>query len=176
MAGIYVHIPFCKKACHYCDFHFSTSLKNKEVLVNALCKEIKIRTDYLDTKDISTIYFGGGTPSLLTKEELHTILQTIRSNFNVATDAEITLEANPDDLSEEKIYELKAAGINRLSIGIQSFFDEHLVLMNRSHTAKQAIEAVTNAQKAGIQNITIDLIYGLPDLSQEKWKANLEQA
>jgi len=176
MAGIYIHIPFCKKACHYCDFHFSTSLKNKEALVTALCKEIELRKDYMGSKNISTIYFGGGTPSLLSKEELDKILNTISNHFTVATDAEITLEANPDDLTEEKIAELKQAGINRLSIGIQSFVDEHLALMNRSHNAKQAIDAVKNAQKAGIKNISIDLIYGLPDLPINKWRDNIEQA
>jgi oxygen-independent coproporphyrinogen-3 oxidase len=176
MAGIYIHIPFCKKACHYCDFHFSTSLKNKEALVTALCKEIELRKDYMGSKNISTIYFGGGTPSLLSKEELDKILNTISTHFTVAPDAEVTLEANPDDLTEEKIAGLKQAGINRLSIGIQSFVDEHLTLMNRSHNAKQAIDAVRNAQKAGIKNISIDLIYGLPNLPIDKWRDNIKQA
>ncbi|HWY98820.1 MAG TPA: radical SAM family heme chaperone HemW, partial [Bacteroidia bacterium] len=176
MAGIYIHIPFCKQACHYCDFHFSTSLKNKEALVDALCREIEIRKDYTGTKEISTIYFGGGTPSLLTKADLTKIFETIGEHFIIAKDAEITLEANPDDLTFIKTEELKAAGINRLSIGIQSFLDEHLIVMNRSHTSSQAIEAVKNAQKSGITNISIDLIYGLPNLSTEEWEHNLQQA
>jgi oxygen-independent coproporphyrinogen-3 oxidase len=176
LAGIYIHIPFCKQACHYCDFHFSTSLRNKEELVSALCKEIELRKDYPGTKQISTIYFGGGTPSVLTKAEIEQILETVENNFVVDKNAEITLEANPDDLNASKTGELADAGINRLSIGIQSFLDEHLQLMNRSHTSVQATDAVKNAQKSGIKNISIDLIYGLPNLTEEKWKYNLEQA
>jgi oxygen-independent coproporphyrinogen-3 oxidase len=176
LAGICIHIPFCKQACHYCDFHFSTSTKNKEALVDALCREIEIRKDYTGTKEISTIYFGGGTPSLLSKADLEKIFKTINKHFIIVKDAEITLEANPDDLTFTKTEELKAAGINRLSIGIQSFLDEHLVLMNRSHTSTQATEAVKNAQRSGINNISIDLIYGLPNLSTEKWEYNLQQA
>lgn len=176
MAGIYIHIPFCKKACHYCDFHFSTSLKNKEALVDALCSEIGMRHDYLENKKLSTIYFGGGTPSLLTSSELDEIISTIREYFEVIPNAEITLEANPDDLTPEKIKELKASGINRLSIGIQSFFDDDLQRMNRSHSAQQAIDAVKNAISYGINNISIDLIYGLPNLTKEKWMYNLQQA
>jgi oxygen-independent coproporphyrinogen-3 oxidase len=174
--GVYIHIPFCKKACHYCDFHFSTSLQNKEILVDALCKEIEIRKDYLENKNLSTIYFGGGTPSLLSSAELNKIINKIKEHFIITPEAEITLEANPDDLSAEKINKLTGVGINRLSIGIQSFFDEDLEGMNRSHTAKQAIQAVENAKTGGINNISIDLIYGLPNLTKEKWAANLEQA
>ena len=176
MAGIYIHIPFCKKACHYCDFHFSTSLSSKEALVESLCSEIVQRKDYLGKKELSTIYFGGGTPSLLSLEDLKKIFDTIRQYYTILPDAEITLEANPDDLTLKKIEELVKAGINRLSIGIQSFFDEHLVLMNRSHTSIQAFEAVRQAQKAGINNISIDLIYGLPGLTMEKWNENLQKA
>ena len=176
MAGIYIHIPFCKQACHYCDFHFSTSLRNKEALVDAICKEIELRKDYLNTKELSTIYFGGGTPSLLSSADLEKIFKAIGKHFTIASGAEITLEANPDDLTKTKTDELKASGINRLSIGIQSFLDEHLVLMNRSHTSEQAIEAVKNAKKSGIHNMSIDLIYGLPNLSPEKWQHNLKQA
>lgn len=176
MAGIYIHIPFCKKACHYCDFHFSTSLRNKELLVDALCREIETRQNYLQDKNVQTIYFGGGTPSLLTSSELNKIEDKIKIYFDVAKGAEITLEANPDDLTPEKIKQLTDAGINRLSIGIQSFFDEDLKRMNRSHTATQAIQAVENAQSGGIKNISIDLIYGLPNLTKEKWEYNLEQA
>lgn len=176
MAGVYIHIPFCKKACHYCDFHFSTSLQNKEILVNALCREIEIRWDYLKDKKLSTIYFGGGTPSLLNSSELNKIIHIIKKHFDIDPDAEITLEANPDDLTLENIQDLKQAGINRLSIGIQSFFDEDLERMNRSHTAAQAIKAVENAKSNGINNLSIDLIYGLPNLTKEKWMYNLEQA
>lgn len=176
MAGIYIHIPFCKQACHYCDFHFSTSLNNKDALVDALCKEIELQKDYLVEETLSTIYFGGGTPSLLNVTDLDRIFNAIGKYFTIAPNAEITLEANPDDLSKQKTDELKASGINRLSIGIQSFIDEHLILMNRSHTSAQAVNAVKNAQKSGIQNISIDLIYGLPDLSPDKWKQNLEKA
>ena len=176
MAGIYIHIPFCKQACHYCDFHFSTSLNNKDALIDALCKEIEIQKDYLAEKTLSTIYFGGGTPSLLNTTDLDKIFTAINKYFTVAGNAEITLEANPDDLSKQKTDELKASGINRLSIGIQSFLDEHLILMNRSHTSVQAVNAVKNAQKSGIENISIDLIYGLPDLNPDKWEQNLEKA
>jgi len=176
LAGLYIHIPFCKQACHYCDFHFSTSLRNKGALVDALCKEIETRKDYLGTSGLTSIYFGGGTPSLLSATDLTQILGTIQKHFTLTPDAEITLEANPDDLTSTKTDELKAAGINRLSIGIQSFLDEHLVLMNRSHNATQAIEGVKNAQRSDITNISIDLIYGLPNLSPEKWAYNIKQA
>jgi oxygen-independent coproporphyrinogen III oxidase len=176
MPGIYIHIPFCRKACHYCDFHFSTSLNSKELLIDALCNEIDSRQGYLENKKLSTIYFGGGTPSLLSYDELNKIISTIKERFEIDANAEVTLEANPDDLTVEKIQELKEAGVNRLSIGIQSFFDEDLERMNRSHNAKQAIQAVQNAQLHGINNISIDLIYGLPNLTREKWASNLEQA
>jgi oxygen-independent coproporphyrinogen-3 oxidase len=184
VAGVYIHIPFCKKACHYCDFHFSTSLQNKELLVDSLYNELEIRQNYLENKKLSTIYFGGGTPSLLSSAELNKIIGKIKEHFEIAPDVEITLEANPDDLTPEKIKELTDAGINRLSIGIQSFFDEDLEQMNRSHTVKQAIQAVENAKSGGIDNISIDLIYGLPSSPNptsgakgiEKWAANLKQA
>lgn len=176
MAGVYIHIPFCRKACHYCDFHFSTSLKNKELLIEGLCTEIDMRQNYLENKKISTLYFGGGTPSILKSEELIRIIGKIKEHFEIVPGAEITLEANPDDLTKKKIGELADAGINRLSIGIQSFFDEDLKRMNRSHSAKQAIQAVENAKAGGINNISIDLIYGLPNLTKEKWAHNLQQA
>jgi oxygen-independent coproporphyrinogen-3 oxidase len=176
LAGIYIHIPFCKKACHYCDFHFSTSLKNKDAMVDAICKEIELRKDYVGTKEISTLYFGGGTPSLLNYSDIISIISKIKTHFVLTQDIEITLEANPDDLDKEKIAELKAAGINRLSIGVQSFFDEDLLLMNRSHTSEQAITAICEAKKAGFNNISIDLIYGLPNLTIERWKNNLQKA
>ena len=176
MAGIYIHIPFCKKACVYCDFHFSTSMKNKSELVDCICKEIVARKDYLDTLEIETIYFGGGTPSLLTKEELDLILKTVHAEFKVNSNAEITLECNPDDLNREKLEELKRVGINRLSIGIQSFTGRDLLFMNRSHTIKQAVDSVKAAQELGFGNITIDLIYGIPNLSENEWKRNIQKA
>lgn len=176
MAGIYIHIPFCTKACHYCDFHFSTSLKIKSEMVDALCLELKNRTTYLGAEAIKTIYFGGGTPSLLTKEELKKILDTIYTHYNLIETPEITLEANPDDLNEQKLKELKEAGINRLSIGIQSFDDDTLKWMNRSHNTQQSLACIEMAQNIGLSNISIDLIYGLPKLSNKAWKEHLKQA
>lgn len=175
MAGIYIHIPFCRQACHYCNFHFTTSLHYKNELIAALLKEIVLQKNYLDNELVETIYFGGGTPSLCTKEEITSILAMIRSSFTVAPDAEITFETNPDDITEEKLKEWKEAGINRLSIGIQSFFDEDLKWMNRAHTAGQAITSLKSAIKE-FENITIDLIYGTPQLTNEKWKENVETA
>jgi oxygen-independent coproporphyrinogen-3 oxidase len=175
MAGIYIHIPFCKKACHYCNFHFSTSLKLKNDFLQSLLNETDLRVSYLNGESISTIYFGGGTPSLLNQEETKNILDKIRERFNVLPGAEITLEANPDDINEEKLIAWKNAGVNRLSIGVQSFFEEDLQWMNRAHTAAQSIRNLQLA-KNHFQNITIDLIYGLPTLSDDKWKQNVEQA
>lgn len=145
-------------------------------MVKALCSEIELRKDYLSDKNIGTLYFGGGTPSLLSQIDIQEIINTVKRNFNLAHGAEVTLEANPDDLSLQKLQELKSAGINRLSIGIQSFFDEDLSLMNRSHTAEQALSAIRNAQKTGFQNISIDLIYGLPNFTPERWEQNLKTA
>jgi oxygen-independent coproporphyrinogen III oxidase len=178
MAGIYIHIPFCKKACHYCDFHFSTSLKQKDELVGALKKEIMLQKDYFSASSfpLKTIYFGGGTPSILSAEEINAIIETVKSTFPVEADAEITLEANPDDLTLEKIKSLKSTEINRLSIGIQSFRDEDLVLMNRAHNSEMAETSVREAQKVGFTNITIDLIYGIPGLSKADWLRNLQKA
>lgn len=175
MSGIYLHIPFCKKACHYCNFHFAVSLQQKAQLVAALCTEARLRKTALTTP-VATLYFGGGTPSLLTAAELSLIIQTLREHFNILPDAEITLEANPDDCSPENIANWKAVGINRLSIGIQSFFDEHLEWMNRAHTATQADDCIRLAQEAGLNNITIDLIYGTPGLTDAQWKANIQKA
>lgn len=178
--GLYIHIPFCKQACHYCDFHFSTSLKKKSELVNALCKELVLRKEEMGS-EVETIYFGGGTPSLLSSEELQQIFETIYSNFKVSENAEITLEANPDDLTATRINELTnsrlpaGAGINRLSIGIQSFFEEDLKLMNRAHNASEALECIKEA-KQYFENISIDLIYGIPGMGNERWKKNLEIA
>ncbi len=176
MAGIYIHIPFCKQACHYCDFHFSTSLQNKDAFLNALKKEITLRKNYLGAEVISTIYFGGGTPSLLSKDELLGIFEVLKSNFAIDANAEITLEANPDDLTQQKLFDLKATPLNRLSIGIQSFYDEDLKLMNRAHDSEEALAAVKMAQEIGFKNITIDLIYGTPTLTHHRWRNNLQIA
>lgn len=176
MAGIYIHIPFCKKACNYCNFHFSTSLKQKNELIDALLKEADLRKDYLGQQQVETIYFGGGTPSILEVSELQAILHIIQTDFNVVMAPEITLEANPDDISAEKIDAWRNAGINRLSIGIQSFFQADLEWMNRAHSARQAIDSIAIARAGGINNLTIDLIYGTPQLTDEQWIHNLETA
>lgn len=175
MAGIYLHIPFCRQACHYCNFHFSTSLKLKNEFVETLLKEISLQKNFLPAEPVNTIYFGGGTPSLLTVEELSTILQTLRNYFLISPEAEITLEANPDDINEQKLSDWKQAGINRLSIGVQSFFEEDLRWMNRAHTAQQAIDNLQLAKRY-FSNMTIDLIYGTPTLPDEKWQHNVQQA
>ena len=173
MAGIYIHIPFCRQACHYCNFHFATSLTHKNELITALLKEIDIQRNYLQNEVVETIYFGGGTPSLLQIEELKWLVEKIQISFPVSESAEITLEANPDDISEEKLRAWKGAGINRLSIGIQSFFEEDLHWMNRAHSAKQAADSLQLATQY-FDNITIDLIYGIPALTDKKWKKNVE--
>ncbi len=172
--GLYIHIPFCKQACHYCDFHFSTSLKKKDQLVNALCDEIILRKDEIPGV-LQTIYFGGGTPSLLSADELDKIFSTIEIHLEVAPNAEVTLEANPDDLTEEKLKMLSESKINRLSIGVQSFFEEDLKLMNRAHNADEAVRCLELA-KAYFDNISIDLIYGMPDMTNERWLENLQRA
>ncbi len=173
MSGLYLHIPFCKQKCNYCDFHFSVSLRNKEALVNAIEKELVLRKNEFN-EQIHTIYLGGGTPSILTIDELKGIFKCIHSNYSVAKNAEISLEANPDDLSKSYIKGLKKLGINRLSIGVQSFFDSDLHFMNRAHTSYEAIKAIKDAQDVGVENITIDLIYGIPGLSPAKWQKNLD--
>ena len=175
MAGIYIHIPFCKQACYYCDFHFSTSLKKKDELVQALVKEIQMRKDDLRNQTIETIYFGGGTPSLLTNDELELLIDEVYKNYTVSENPEITLEANPDDLSNHRIIYLSKTKINRLSIGIQSFFEDDLKSMNRAHSAKEARECLSIATRH-FDNITIDLIYGIPNMSLEKWNENLQIA
>ncbi len=174
MSGIYIHIPFCKQACHYCDFHFSTSTKKKTELVEMLCRELELRKDEIG-QTIQTIYFGGGTPSLLNSEELELIFKTIFEYFDVSENAEITLEANPDDLSEEVIKLLDASPVNRLSIGVQSFFEEDLKLMNRAHNSEEALNSLKLA-KQYFDNISIDLIYGIPGQSNEQWIENLDKA
>jgi oxygen-independent coproporphyrinogen-3 oxidase len=176
MAGIYLHIPFCKQACNYCNFHFSTSIRNKNDFVVALLKEIALQKEYLFGEEIETIYLGGGTPSLLDIHDLRTIMENLYLAFTVNAAPEITLEANPDDINAEKLQEWKTVGINRLSIGVQSFFEEDLEWMNRAHRAEQAIKSIIASQDMGFENITIDLIYGSPTLSKEKWQRNLEKA
>jgi oxygen-independent coproporphyrinogen-3 oxidase len=173
MAGIYIHIPFCKQACYYCDFHFSTSSKGKGEMVDSICNEIAFRKNE-SVESIETIYFGGGTPSLLTKEEIEQILIVIYKNFKVIENPEITLEANPDDLTASKIEELAKSPINRLSIGIQSFFEDDLKSMNRAHTASESINCLSLAIRH-FTNITVDLIYGVPNMSANKWKQNLQK-
>jgi len=175
VSGIYLHIPFCKQACHYCDFHFSTSLKNKETLVKSILTEMDYRIGYLPNKTINTIYFGGGTPSLLSEREIFLLLEKIHKLYNVSKNAEITLECNPDDLTDEKLKELKRLEINRLSIGLQSFDEEELIWMNRAHTAKQSESSVKRAQDRGFENITIDLIYGSKFSNLSNWKKTLDK-
>ncbi len=172
--GLYIHIPFCKQACHYCDFHFSTTLKKKGQLVGALCNELILRKSEIPGV-LQTIYFGGGTPSLLEAGELKRIFKTIDAHFVIAKNPEITLEANPDDLTEEKLKMLSESRVNRLSIGVQSFFEEDLKLMNRAHNADEAVRCLELA-KAYFDNISIDLIYGMPDMSNARWKQNLDKA
>ncbi len=175
MSGIYIHIPFCKQACHYCDFHFSTSMKKKNEMVLALSKEIQMRKTEFEKELIETIYFGGGTPSVLEMSDLKFLIDSVYENFNVAENPEITLEANPDDLSKDKIIELSNNRINRLSIGIQSFFEEDLKMMNRAHNAEEARKSLQEATKY-FDNISIDLIYGIPGMTNEMWKQNIETA
>ena len=171
-----MHIPFCKQACNYCNFHFTTSLRYKAELVQALTKEISLQKGFLEGEEVETIYFGGGTPSLLTPKELEQLLQTIYKEFNVTPGAEITLEANPDDITAEKLSAWKGEGINRLSIGIQSFFEDELRWMHRAHNAGQAEECIELSLAAGFQNFSIDLIYGSPLLTDDLWQQNVQKA
>ena len=175
MSGIYIHIPFCKQACHYCDFYFSTSLQNKELLVKSILLELDSRINYLPNKSIETIYFGGGTPSLLSEKESFLILEKIHKQYNVSKQAEITFECNPDDLSNDKLKELKRLEVNRLSIGLQSFDEEELKWMNRAHTAAESEACVKKAQDRGFENITIDLIYGSKFSNLSNWKKTLDK-
>jgi oxygen-independent coproporphyrinogen III oxidase len=176
LAGIYLHIPFCRQACAYCNFHFTTSLRYKDDLVQALMKEIEQQKDYLEREPLSTIYFGGGTPSLLSVMDCQKILEKVFSAFTVLPGAEITLEANPDNISKEMLDGWKSLSINRLSIGIQSFFEDDLRWMNRAHNAEQAFQCIEESQKAGFHNLNIDLIYGSPLLTDERWQHNVETA
>ena len=174
MAGIYLHIPFCKQACHYCDFHFSTSLKKKTQLLEAMDMEIRLRSLELEGP-LQTIYFGGGTPSLLEEDELRELLEIIHQTFGAVEQVEVTLEANPDDIDEDKLIAWRRAGINRLSIGVQSFFEEDLRWMNRAHNATEAIECI-QLSKRYFDNISIDLIYGIPGMSLARWSENIQQS
>ncbi|MFM9005159.1 MAG: radical SAM family heme chaperone HemW [Flavobacteriales bacterium] len=176
MAGIYLHIPFCKQACHYCDFHFSTSLRSKDAMLEALNSELKARVSYLEGQPIETIYLGGGTPSLLSTDELQRLFEIIHRHYNMAANTEVTLEANPDDLTYLKILELRRTPVNRLSIGIQSFRDEDLRWMNRAHTVSQADYSVKCAQDRGFENITIDLIYSIPGMGLNEWQHTVRRA
>ena len=177
MAGIYIHIPFCKNKCTYCDFHFSTTYHSyQDKMIDAIVEELKQRSDYLKGEFVETIYFGGGTPSLINLVGLSKIIETIYSFFNVTDTPEITLETNPDDITLELVHSWKSAGINRLSIGIQSFDEEVLKWMNRAHNVTQSFQAIQFAKQGGISNITIDLMYGLPGLSLEAWEHQIERA
>ena len=175
MSGIYIHIPFCKQACHYCDFHFSTSLKKKDELIDALIREIELRQYEFKNTTVETIYFGGGTPSLLTSEELKRIIDSVFKNYNVSENPEITLEANPDDLCSEQIINLSNSQINRLSIGIQSFHEKDLKLMNRAHNTQEAKQCLEEATKY-FNNISLDLIYGIPGTTHQEWEQNIDIA
>jgi oxygen-independent coproporphyrinogen-3 oxidase len=175
MAGIYLHIPFCKQACVYCDFHFSTSLKNKEALVSALLREAELRQDFIGDTTVNSIYFGGGTPSLLSAPELQKIISGLQQLFNLNPQAEITLEANPDDLKPAYLNALAQTPVNRLSIGLQSFRPQDLRFMNRAHSAQESLQSIKQAQAAGFTNLTIDLIYGLPNYPVGAWRDALWQ-
>ncbi|WP_461788417.1 radical SAM family heme chaperone HemW [Pedobacter sp.] len=176
MAGIYIHIPFCKKACTYCDFHFTTSTKYMAEMVDAICKEIILKQHRLAGQKIGSIYFGGGTPSVLPTTALQQIFSTLEKHFSIASNAEITIETNPDDLTAKKIADFRTLPVNRFSIGTQSFFDDDLLWMNRAHNANEAVDSIKRSQDAGFENLTIDLIYGYPLLNDEKWKSNINTA
>jgi len=176
MAGIYLHIPFCKQACHYCDFHFSTNTDLRTELVRAMAEEIRLQQAYLSGEVVETIYFGGGTPSILTGDEVGFLLKAIRVTQEVSSGAEITLEANPEDVTSEKLTDLRSAGVTRLSIGVQSFDDDVLRYFNRAHSAETATRSVEVARAAGFDNLSIDLIYAVPGMSNHAWQKNIEQA
>lgn len=176
MAGIYIHIPFCKQACHYCDFHFSTNTRLKAPMLQAIAKELQLRQAYLGTAQVSSLYLGGGTPSLLEASALETLLGQVRQSFAWQATAEVTLEANPDDLTLAKLQAFKALGINRLSIGVQSFQDSVLRYLNRAHDSAQALASVALARQAGFDNLSIDLMYAIPNASPAMWEADLTTA
>ena len=174
MSGIYIHIPFCKQACHYCNFHFSTSLRLKDELIEALVKEIRLTPIYDNISNkVNTIYFGGGTPSLLTADELRLLIDALYKKFDIGPNAEITLEANPDDINALKLKQWRNIGINRLSVGIQSFLQAELDWMNRAHSASDAVRSIDEIKEAGFTDFSIDLIYGSPLLGNEDWKKNV---
>ena len=175
MAGIYIHIPYCKQKCTYCDFYFKINLQDKQELLKSIIKEITLRKNYLTDQLVNSIYFGGGTPSRLEAKEINSLLNNIYSRYKINKSAEITLECNPDDLNTSKLLEFKKIGINRLSIGVQSFSNTDLKFMNRSHNSEEAIKSIKLAQKVGFKNISIDLIYGLPKQTLIKWKKNIDQ-
>ncbi len=175
MAGFYIHIPLCRKVCYYCDFHFVASLKHKDILVESLLTEIKQRSSDWKNHTFSTIYFGGGTPSVLSIEEINKLVSQVYKYYNIANKIEFTLEANPDDLSKDYLKELKHyTNVNRLSVGVQSFHDKDLEFTNRRHNGGQAINSIKNAKEVGFENITLDLIYGIPGLSLSEWNENLD--
>jgi len=176
MAGLYIHIPFCRQACIYCDFHFTLSQHYQDDLCDALISELQYRRESLSGEQIQSIYFGGGTPSLLTELQLSKLFNAITRNYSLANNPEITLEANPDDLNAEKLQILKISGVNRLSIGVQSFYPRDLAFLNRSHSAETALRCIEMASEAGFNDITIDLIYGIPGLSDQAWEENLRLA
>jgi len=175
LAGIYIHIPYCKQKCHYCNFYSFASTRYRDIFVESLLKEITLRKDYLTNEKINTIYFGGGTPSTLNISEINDILKHLYNTFDINEDIEITLEANPDDMDKEKLSDLKNyTDVNRLSMGVQSFFDDDLVYLNRVHNSQNAIKSIELAKQAGFENMTIDLIYGIPGLTEKKWRQNLK--
>lgn len=174
MAGIYFHIPFCRQKCHYCNFYSVASDKNKKAFLKALHKEIELQKIYLEKMPIETIYFGGGTPSLLSADEINLLMEQVQTHFMISDKAEITFEANPDDLSKSYLNSLKGTPVNRFSIGVQSFIKEDLEYLNRIHSAKQAYQSIKDAQDAGFENLSIDLIYGIPTLTEANWNRNLE--
>jgi oxygen-independent coproporphyrinogen-3 oxidase len=176
LAGIYIHIPFCKKACFYCDFHFSVSFQQKDEVVASLIKELKERKNFIGQEEVKTIYFGGGTPSVLSAGNISEILKEVYAQYTVNDNAEITFECNPDDLSKEYLVGLKESGVNRLSIGIQSLNDESLTWMNRSHNVTQALQAIDSAAALGFRDMSIDLIYGIPMLTEHEWRQTLKRA
>lgn len=181
MAGIYLHIPFCVSRCIYCDFYSTTHNEKSEAYIRALANELRLRADYLKSEEyanptIETIYIGGGTPSLLTPDQLELLFETLYKTYSIAPDAEITIEANPDDLSTQKIKSLQQLPVNRISIGIQTFDDRKLKLLRRRHNSLKALKAVSECQQAGFDNISIDLIYGLPEQTLSEWESDLEQA
>lgn len=175
MAGLYLHIPFCKQACHYCDFHFSTKTDYADRMVDAICREIAMRSTELESKTLHSVYFGGGTPSLLSEKQLNEIFESIFKHFSPKAGAEITLEANPDDLSRDKVKQLAHSPVNRLSMGIQSFHEAELKLMNRAHNAREARAALDRLFDSGFIDITADLIFGMPGSSLSTWAENLEE-